>query len=352
MSYKDGWAALHLEMPDQAPRTEYSLHQHYGVIRRVTGIDVTPESDEATKRKGAQALVKAYNYGFFWSTMAHHEIFGDLYTDMGHAAYQEGGTDYRKEGKPLFDDPEKALKFDPWELYGVRDIPKITGEFNAQYDANHALYEDAVALTGIYVTCMSGLIDIFGWDMLLEAAGTDQEEFGALVNRYAGWILQYFKALAASKAPVVMIHDDIVWTSGAFIHPDWYRRFIFPNYKKLFVPLHEAGKIIMYTSDGDYTRFIDDVVEAGINAFVMEPTTDMGYIAEKYGKTHAFVGNADTRILLSGTKDEIRAEVKRCMDIGKKYPGFFMAVGNHIPSNTPVDNVLYYNDAYEEMSKR
>ena len=42
--------------------------------------------------------------------------------------------------------------------------------------------------------------------------------------------------------PVVMIHDDIVWTSGAFIHPDWYRRFVFPNYKRLFAPLVDSGK--------------------------------------------------------------------------------------------------------------
>ncbi len=68
--------------------------------------------------------------------------------------------------------------------------------------------------------------------------------------------------------------------------------------------------------------------------------------------THVFIGNADTRILLNGTREEIRSEVKRCMDIGKKYPGFFMAVGNCIPSNTPVDNALYYNQVYEEMSWR
>ncbi|MCL2519366.1 MAG: hypothetical protein FWF15_12465 [Oscillospiraceae bacterium] len=40
------------------------------------------------------------------------------------------------------------------------------------------------------------------------------------------------------------------------------------------------------------------------------------------------------------------------MDIGKKYPGFFMAVGNHIPANTPVDNALWYNECYEKMSRR
>ncbi len=40
------------------------------------------------------------------------------------------------------------------------------------------------------------------------------------------------------------------------------------------------------------------------------------------------------------------------MDIGKSCPGYFMAVGNHIPANTPVENCLIYNDAYERMSKR
>jgi len=29
-----------------------------------------------------------------------------------------------------------------------------------------------------------------------------------------------------------------------------------------------------------------------------------------------------------------------------------MAVGNHIPPNTPVEKALYYNQVYEELSKR
>ena len=352
MSYHDGWAALNLEMPGRVPRTEFSLGYHYGVIRRLTGIDLNSESSPGEKMKAGFALQKIFNFDFIWSTLTSRNIFEGKSSDMGHAVYQEGGTDYQSKTRFLYDDPEEALCFDPWELYGKRDKAVLTRSYNDHFDENVKQYDDAVNMTGIYVTCISGLIEIFGWEMLLTAAGIDPEKFGNLTDRYCGWIMQYFEALAESKAPVVMIHDDIVWTSGAFIHPDWYRRFVFPNYKRLFAPLHDAGKIIMYTSDGTYTEFIDDIAGCGINAFVMEPMTDMRYIAEKYGKTHAFVGNADTRILLSGTRENIRAEVKRCMDIGKKCPGFFMAVGNHIPPNTPVDNVLYYNDAYEEMSKR
>ena len=352
MSYHDGWAALNLEMPSRVPRTEYSLEFHFDVIRRLLGIELNSQSNSEEKQKAGIALQKALNYDFIWSILTSREIFEGNRTDMGHAVYQEGGTDFSKETKVLYDDPEKALRFDPWELYGKRDKAVLTRSYNEHYDKNVKTNNETVNMTGIYVSCISGLIEIFGWEMLLAAAGTDPEEFGNLTNRYCAWILQYFEALAESKAQVVMIHDDIVWTSGAFIHPDWYRRFVFPNYKRLFSPLHDAGKIIMYTSDGNYTEFIDDVAGCGINAFVMEPSTDMSYIGEKYGKTHAFVGNADTRILLSGTKDDIKTEVKRCMDIGKKCPGFFMAVGNHIPPNTPADNVFYYNDLYEKMSKR
>lgn len=78
----------------------------------------------------------------------------------------------------------------------------------------------------------------------------------------------------------------------------------------------------------------------------------MEYIAKKYGRTHAFVGNADCRILTLGTKEDIRKEAERCIRIGKDCPGFFMAVGNHIPSNVPVENALYYNQCYEELAYR
>jgi uroporphyrinogen-III decarboxylase len=163
---------------------------------------------------------------------------------------------------------------------------------------------------------------------------------------------QYYDAIAEADVPVVMIHDDIVWTEGAFIHPDWYREYVFPNYKRYFRPIVDSGKKILYTSDGNYTEFVDDIAECGVHGFVLEPLTDMAYIAEKYGQSHVFVGNADTRVLLSGDRTAIRTEVERCMDLGKQCPGFFMAVGNHIPPNTPVDAALYYNEVYEELSAR
>ncbi len=352
MSYQDGMAALNLEMPDKVPRTEYSVEKHWDLIRKVTGMEINSRSSTEEQQKASSVMVKAWDYGLFWNILINHEQLDKCRTKMGHANYAADGVDYDNEVVCPFEDPEDAFDFDPAAVYGYKSHSELVKAFNEDYEQQRKNYPDTVAMTGTYISLVSGLLEIFGWDILLMAMGIDAKRFGETADRYAQWMQQYYDALADSDASVVMFHDDITWTSGPFVQPQWYREYVFPNYKKYFAPLHEAGKKIIYTSDGDYTQFIDDIADCGVNCFVMEPSVDMRYIAEKYGKTHAFVGNADTRILLSDTKEDIYNEVKRCMDIGKKCPGFFLAVGNHIPANTPVDNCLYYNEAYEKLRNR
>lgn len=352
MTYADGWSAINLEMPSRVPHTEYSVTEHWDVIKAVTGIEVSPHSPNVVKHRGALAIMKAWNFDFRWSTLIGGDELAACHTDMGHAEYAAGGVDRRDTVTCPFSTPEEVLAFDPWAVYGPRDKAELTRRFEAHYRHQREETPEQVTMTGVYVTMVSGLIDIFGWEMLLLAAGVDPKGFGEVANRYATWIQQYYDALGAADVHVVMVHDDIVWSAGPFISPRWYRQYVFPNYKKLFAPLLDSGKKIMYTSDGDYTKFVDDLADCGIHGFVLEPWTDMTTIAEKYGRTHTFIGNADTRILLKGDKPAIRAEVERCMAIGKPYPGFFLAVGNHIPANTPVESVLYYNKVYEELSRR
>lgn len=352
MSFQDGWAALNLEMPPRVPRTEYSADTHWNLVKVVTGIDVSSKSTQQEQFDASNAFRKAWNYDFSWSVLIHYPEFGDCVTSMGHAAYAADGTDYNDKITQPFKEPEDVLAFDPWERLGKRDKSTIIKRFEDHYKSNCEARPNSVNMTGIYITMISGLIDLFGWDSLLMAAGIDSDGFGEVANRYSLWIQQYFDALAEADVPVVIIHDDMVWTSGAIFPPAWYRKYVFPNLKRQFAPVIESGKKLIFTCDGTYTEFIDDIAECGVHGFVLEPTTDMQYIADKYGKTHSFIGNADTRILLSGTKADIRAEVERCMAIGKNCPGFFMAVGNHIPSNTPIENALYYQEVYEELSKR
>jgi hypothetical protein len=352
MGFSDGWAALNLEMPPRVPRTEYSVLGHWELIREVTGIPVSLDSPLETQISAQQAFLEAWDFALMWNVLLITQEFGDFRTRMGHGEFAAGGIDRDDVVYCPFADPEEVLDFDPRDQYGTADLQTWKRNFEHNYQAMKAYHADMVPMTGIYVTLISGLIEILGWEMMLLALGTDPRRFGELVHRYAEWIGQYYEALAMAEVDVVMVHDDMVWGNGPFYRHDWYREYVFPNLAKLVRPLIDSGKRVLFTCDGDFTPFIDDIAATGVHGFFLEPLTDMRPIAEKYGRTHVFVGNADTRILLDGSREQIRTEVERCMAIGRHCPGFIMAVGNHIPANTPVENALYYNEVFEELRKR
>ena len=353
MSYEDGWAAMNLQMPGRVPRFEPSADSyHWDLIKAVTGIDVSEDSSPQAKLRAGQTFVRAWNYDLYFGCLIGNASLSKMRTNMGHADYAQEGRDFDDKLECPFKTPREVLAFDPWEVYGPVDMKELAGKFTQDYNRQCELYPTNVNTTGIYITMMSGMIAIFGWEMLLAAAAEDQDGFGELVNRYASWIEQHYTALAMSDAPVVYCHDDMVWTDGAFINPGWYRKYIFPNLKRLWAPMVEKGTKIIFICDGDYTEFVDDVAACGNHGFWFEIFTDLDYITQKYGKSHVIVGNADCRILTFGTKADIRGEVERCMAAGKDCPGYFMCVSGHIPPNVPVENALYYNEVYEELSRR
>ncbi len=344
--------ALHLEAPKRVPRTEYSAEFHWDLVRAVTGHEVGPQSGPEARAAAARAFQRAWSYDLAWSTLIGGDEFGPWRTRMGHAEYMAAGEDWDPNLSSPFQSPEEVLAFDPLERLPEPDVPAIRRRFEEHYRANVAFNDDLVNMTGVYVTCVSGLIDLFGWELLLTAMGMDPARMGELTDRYCRWIGRYFEALAQADVPVVMVHDDIVWSSGPIFDPEWYRRHVFANYRWMWEPVLASGKRLLFTSDGSYTMFLEDIAACGAHGFVMEPMTSLEYAAERFGRTHVLIGNADTRILLAGPEERIRAEVERCLAVGRGCPGFFLAVGNHIPPNTPVEHALAYDRAYRELGWR
>jgi hypothetical protein len=44
VSYREGMAAINLDMPARVPRTEYSADTHWTLVKAVTGIEVDASS--------------------------------------------------------------------------------------------------------------------------------------------------------------------------------------------------------------------------------------------------------------------------------------------------------------------
>lgn len=358
MSFEDGWAAINLQAPPRIPRVEFSITAyHWELMRAVTGIPVNEHSTEEMKLKAVQNFIRKWNYDIYFddrfdSQLVASNQLSKKMTNMGHARYAVNGTDFQQASPSPFHDLEDVFRFDPWEVYSSIDKKQWSDRFTRYYRLCCKLFPTAVNSAGVYITLITGLTYIFGWEWLLIAAGTDPIRFGEVTNRYAAWIQQYYDALAESEVELVGSHDDMVWAQGAIFHPDWYRKYVFPNYKKFWSPLRESGKKILFVCDGDYLQFAQDVAACGNHGFYFEIPTDFRQMLQRFGKTHFLIGGPDTRTLMSGTKERIREEVERCVFLGRDCPGYFLSVSNHIPPNVPVENAIFYNEVYQQLSRR
>jgi uroporphyrinogen-III decarboxylase len=337
LSYERGIAAIRLQAPVEVPHTQYITHpQWLDVLRKKAG-------------KPKSGFAELLDFDFIWSTDGPGDMAG-RWTDMGHAVWMPDGSDYRLPKESPFHDPEDIYNLDVFAEYGRVDVQKQAEKYRAWYAK--ARKTDAVVPGGLYRSVVSFAIAAFGWENLLLAAGTDPERFGNVLNRWADLLMGYVRAWTKTDIEVFLTHDDMVWTAGGIFRPEFYRAYVFPNLNRYWDCVHEAGKKVLFCSDGNFTEYVDDLAAAGADGFIFEPTTDLEYVVRKYGRTHVIIGNADCRILTFGTKDQVRVEVKRCMDTGRDCPGFFFAVGNHIPPNVPIENAEACVEAYRETRTR
>ncbi|MGC8862026.1 MAG: uroporphyrinogen decarboxylase family protein [Armatimonadota bacterium] len=338
MSYEIGMNAIRLIPSERLGHTEYC--SNYALIHAVTGLD--PQTDPEAGHK----FHELWQYDFLWVVNDGPVDWGSKgrVTDMGHAEFLEGGIDRRDTVTCPFKNVEEVYAFDAFEEYQPPEIDELVPYYEQVYQNGQQANPDQVYTLGYYKTIVSGAIQAFGWDMLLEAA-SDWERFDRVLDGFFRLSLHYFTAQAKTSAPVFLCHDDFVWTQGAFMHPDFYRRSIIPRYKKLWKVLKDAGKIVLFCSDGDFTEFVDDIVDAGADGLIFEPLTQLEYVVERYGKTKCIVSSkVDCRTLTFGTREQIEREIDATIELARSCPGFIFAVGNHIPSNVPVDNALYYFD--------
>ncbi len=338
MSRELGMRALRLEPTERIAHTEYCSND--ALVRSVTGRDPAEDGD-AWRR-----FHDAWHLDLLW-----HVNDGPVpwrergrTTDMGHAEFLEGGRDKRETRRCPFESVEQVWEFDAVEEYGLPDFQDLVAHYERWHREDEEVNPGQVCPGGYYKTIVSGAIAAFGWDMLLTAA-VDREKFDRVLESIFRLSMHHFRAWAKSDAEVFICHDDMVWSEGPFMHPDFYRSAIFPRYRALWDVLHEEDKVILYTSDGDYTMFLDDLAAAGADGFIFEPLVDFETVVRKFGGTHAIIGSkVDCRTLTFGDRRRIGRQIDETLALAADLPGFLFAVGNHIPSNVPVENGRFYFD--------
>ena len=341
--YERGWSALNLHMPDRVPHTEYVSNPD--LVKAVTGLDYR-DSDGA--EEAWRLFYEKADYDFIWSGQTPAFEKG-RFSWMGTAQFSE--TQDLRSSEYAFKGVEEVLSLDPVEEYGLPDPDTLLAHINTTFAHQQETFRTVVVPGCFYNTIFTWCIKAFGWELFMESAMTDPKRFSRVLDGFFRVSMPYFEAYAKSDIKVFICHDDIVWTQGPVFSPEWYRRYVFSYYPLLWQPLLDAGKILLFCSDGNYDAFVDDLAAAGAMGFIFEPLTDLEYVVKHYGQTHVIIGNADCRALTFGTREDVKREVDRCFALGRDCPGYFIAVGNHIPYNVPVDNALYYFDLVRDLKR-
>ncbi len=328
---------IHLRPTPRIAHTDYSLGYHHEYVRAKTGL---PDGHEQMVK-----MCDLWGFDLQWGTNdGLHADWGarGRATDMGHAVYAADGSDLRQPQVCPFKTVEEVWAFDPVAEYGLPDFDEQVAAYEKIVQDARVAWPNQLTCGGYYRSTVSGCIAAFGWDMFLEACA-DRAKIEPVLERFFRFTQHHMNAWAQTSAEVIIQHDDFVWTEGAFMNPDIYRKVIIPNFGELWKPLHAAGKKVLFISDGNFTEFAEDIAAAGADGFFFEPMVEFGFMVERFGSSHCLIGSdVDCRDMAFAPWEKVKATMDRTLEMSHKCKGLIWAVGNHLPANIPADMMDRY----------
>ncbi|MDP3178264.1 MAG: uroporphyrinogen decarboxylase family protein [Spirochaetaceae bacterium] len=237
---------------------------------------------------------------------------------------------------------------DPSRLSGVRDQARSLAA-----EGEHAIlgcpwllfpFERAHAMQGL---------DRFLENMLIEP------EFAqALLWKIEGLcktLMGHFLDAAGADLDIIKIGDDLGTQESLMISPSTYREMLKPVHADLIAFIKSRTKAkVFFHSDGDVFDLVPDLVEIGVD--ILNPVqsgagrmSDLARLKKAYGKDIVLCGAIDTqRVLPTGSPAEVRAEVKRVIDILAPGGGYMVSAVHTVMDGVSAENIIAMCDAVRE----
>jgi uroporphyrinogen decarboxylase len=231
-----------------------------------------------------------------------------------------------EQAKALGDDGRHAVMATPWLLFPLERAFAMQGMDT--FLMNMALYPD------------------FAEALLWKIQGVCKQLMG------------HFLTATGPNIDIIKIGDDLGTQQSLLMAPDMYRRVLQPIHAEWieFIKARTRAKLFFHT-DGDVFPLIDDFVEMGID--ILNPIqtsagkmSDLEALRDRFGSKIVFCGGIDTqRVLPHGTPDQVRAEVRRVIDILGPGGGYMVSSVHTVMNDVSAENVLAMVDAVEEYGR-
>jgi uroporphyrinogen decarboxylase len=168
---------------------------------------------------------------------------------------------------------------------------------------------------------------------------------GRVTDMISGLIAGYLKAADGHLDMIELPGDDYASNLNLIISPAMFRQLIKPCIAKMVAVIREIQPDIkiMLHSDGAINKLIPDFIELGIDVLhPLEPVEGMDVAAVKreFGSQIAFIGGVDITHAMPGTVEDVRKDVKRCIETLAPGGGYVLSPCNHLQADVPAENVL------------
>ena len=220
---------------------------------------------------------------------------------------------------------------DPLDRRLFEDIPQKISQFPDRFrvfQVGFSLYERAWTLRGL--------------ENLLTDFVAHPAFVRELFNAIADYNVAQVKEALNYDIDAVYFGDDWGQQHGLQMGPRIWREFIFPVLKRMYGVVRDAGKFVIIHCCGDVDELFDDLIVAGVNCFnpFQPEVMDVHSLLPQYRGRLAFHGGLSTqRTLPFGTVENVRAETRRLLELGRE-GGYIFAPAHDVEGDVPLKNML------------
>jgi len=180
------------------------------------------------------------------------------------------------------------------------------------------------------------------------------EELLEISSKY--WT-QFVKRAVDEGVDFIWPADDVAFKTGLFLPPKIMKEMWLPHLKRIIEPALNAGKPVMFHSDGKIDDIVPWLIDIGVDCIhPLDPYgIDYREYKKKFGDRLCLAGNIDIEFPLAhGTPEEVENDVKEHMETLKPGGGYVAcsshSIVNYIPHENymAMINAIHKHGSYEE----
>ena len=132
------------------------------------------------------------------------------------------------------------------------------------------------------------------------------------------------------------------------ISPKIYRTFVKPYHEEIISYFKERKLHISLHICGYIDPIMEDVVDTGISMISIDSPSSLSKLVSLSQGKVVLMGNVKTTLFSEGTREEMEAAVRECIDIAAKGSKYILCSGCDIPIDSRQENISYFMEAAEK----